>query len=672
MKKVILVILSMIMIMILTTFSYASSYQVKYEKYTAKLEELGIFNATELDIQCTRIEVAVLFVKLLGAEQEALDKKYEHPFIDIPVWGSDYVGYLYHEKLTKGTGANIFGSTDSIQAKSYFTFILRALGYDDTVDDFSWDTSLEFAKEQSLITDSEFQELSNCIFNKNLLAKYTYLALNMPLKDIDITIIEKLMNLNELSLKISDDDLDISNDCMFLNNELYMDADSLFELLGYSTTNYSLYLEAKKEDRILRIYENQKYYFDQDRYMISEYKTISMNKKIYVPIIYFAKIHGYDVDFLKESSRIVFTERLDDNFIERTNYFIELEGTYTVEEIENHLKYASDNFKDLTHLEVIGHSFEGRPLYAMKIGKRSNEKKPCVLLIGNIHAREDYTSMLAMKQIESILVNYYSDGKWGEYNLIDLLNKIDIWFIPLANPDGLNITQFGIEASPNYENLKHMLNVAGDYRWWKANTNGVDLNRNFDDGFWEVKNSYEKKASEDFKGEKPNSEPETIAIQNFCDDILPLMAISYHCYGEIMYWADKFTHSGFSGFDSKIVNSLSKLTGYRVMPICHDPKVFSCGFENWYRTKYNRVAICMELSPGLMTQYIQSPDEDFEELVYDKAKFVSLELASEALSYITEIYDVYYNNILLKSFYTQKDAIDYSNKIENCEVLKID
>lgn len=70
----------------------------KYEYYANKLKEIGVFKGTdsgfELDREPTRIESAVMFVRLLGAELEAMEKKYEHPFTDVPEWATDHVGYL--------------------------------------------------------------------------------------------------------------------------------------------------------------------------------------------------------------------------------------------------------------------------------------------------------------------------------------------------------------------------------------------------------------------------------------------------------------------------------------------------------------------------------------------------------------------------------------------------
>lgn len=198
MKKLIALIL--IITLLTSVISFADTYEVQYKDYADKLKEIGVFKGTitgfELDREPTRIEAAIMFVRLLGAEKEALDKKYKHPFTDVPSWASDYVGYLYHKNLTNGVTTTTFGSTNNIKATSYFTFILRALGYDDKSGDFVWDQSLEFSINNSLISQNDFNELKENAFLRDNVAKISYFALNMPLKDKKTKLIEKLIDLN--------------------------------------------------------------------------------------------------------------------------------------------------------------------------------------------------------------------------------------------------------------------------------------------------------------------------------------------------------------------------------------------------------------------------------------------------------------------------------------------
>ena len=56
----------------------------------------------------TRSEAAVMLVRLLGKEDEALAQSPSHPFTDVPQWASPYVGWLWTNGLAKGVSATTF------------------------------------------------------------------------------------------------------------------------------------------------------------------------------------------------------------------------------------------------------------------------------------------------------------------------------------------------------------------------------------------------------------------------------------------------------------------------------------------------------------------------------------------------------------------------------------
>lgn len=73
----------------------------------------------------------VMLIRLLGKESEANLSEYSHPFEDVPEWGNAYVGYAYEKDLTLGMSEKTFGSHIATTELQFFTFALRALGYDD-------------------------------------------------------------------------------------------------------------------------------------------------------------------------------------------------------------------------------------------------------------------------------------------------------------------------------------------------------------------------------------------------------------------------------------------------------------------------------------------------------------------------------------------------------------
>ena len=75
-----------------------------------------------------------------------------------------------------------------------------------------------------------------------------------------------------------------------------------------------------------------------------------------------------------------------------------------------------------------------------------------MVVISNIHAREYMTAQLCMAQIEHYLKNY--NGKVSGVNVKGVLNKMAIHYIPMANPDGVTISQFGISKIRDKKLLK--------------------------------------------------------------------------------------------------------------------------------------------------------------------------------------------------------------------------
>lgn len=104
----------------------------------AALYELGLFSGSgtlsdgspnfDLDGTATRAQAAVMITRLWGAEQEARSKHYSHPFTDAG-WASDFIGYVYQNKIAYGTSGTLFGSGQQIDAAQFVTLVLRALGY---------------------------------------------------------------------------------------------------------------------------------------------------------------------------------------------------------------------------------------------------------------------------------------------------------------------------------------------------------------------------------------------------------------------------------------------------------------------------------------------------------------------------------------------------------------
>lgn len=130
------------------------------EGLAGALHEFGLFNGTgvnadgfpiySLERESTRQEAVVMLIRLLGKEIEATQCTSHHPFTDVDAWADKYVAYAYSQNIAKGVSANLFGANQSINAQQYITFLLRALGYNDSQGDFSYENVFSFSDEIGL------------------------------------------------------------------------------------------------------------------------------------------------------------------------------------------------------------------------------------------------------------------------------------------------------------------------------------------------------------------------------------------------------------------------------------------------------------------------------------------------------------------------------------------
>ncbi|XP_057376151.1 carboxypeptidase B-like [Daphnia carinata] len=163
-------------------------------------------------------------------------------------------------------------------------------------------------------------------------------------------------------------------------------------------------------------------------------------------------------------------------------------------DIYDYLAYLTDTYPQFVTLIDIGRSYEGRPLYVVRISSAASpDTNPAIWIDAEIHAREWISSALATYIIHQ-LVEVDSNA--------DLWSNVDWYLMPMINPDGYEFTH-----------TKNRL-------WRKSRSRrgkicrGVDLNRNF--GYkWGGLGAGRMPCTEFFRGPAAFSEPETIAVSNF-------------------------------------------------------------------------------------------------------------------------------------------------------------
>ncbi|HHT93825.1 MAG TPA: hypothetical protein GXZ66_10065 [Clostridiaceae bacterium] len=251
-------------------------------------------------------------------------------------------------------------------------------------------------------------------------------------------------------------------------------------------------------------------------------------------------------------------------------------------------------YSEILKVEVFGKSYMGKNLYVVKLGKGSTK----VLVTGTTHARENITTNYIMRTIEEYAISYLNKETYDGYNVYEILNKVTIYYVPLVNPDGLDIVNLLKDPlddpnNPVFGKLDEYSKVT-----WKANARGVDLNKNYPFIFEEVEaiNPTQRFASQDYHGPYPASEPETHAMINLCETNDFQFCINLHSKGKVMFWRDE--GNGVIEGDEKLARLINKKTGYTMYTPTTNPLSYGAAHENWFRYRFKKPAICLELTAG--------------------------------------------------------------------------
>lgn len=208
---------------------------------------------------------------------------------------------------------------------------------------------------------------------------------------------------------------------------------------------------------------------------------------------------------------------------------------------------AADRPAAVVEHRVIGHSVQGRPLHAWRLGEPGRRR---VVLLSTMHGNEPHT-----RQILTSL----RDGR--------AIRGIDLWVVPVVNPDGL---------------ARHS----------RRNAHGVDLNRNFPHDWVDLDGNYES-------GPGPASEPETRAVMAFLRQVRPRRVLSFH---QPLNGVDTDTKD--SGFARRLARALRlPATTLDCGGLCHGT------MTGWYNARFAGAALTIEYAarPPRRRMVVEAP-----------------------------------------------------------------
>ena len=242
---------------------------------------------------------------------------------------------------------------------------------------------------------------------------------------------------------------------------------------------------------------------------------------------------------------------------------------------------------------TIGKSVFGRSIKALSIGNSDST----VLYTAAFHGNERITATILLKFIEELCDAITFDRRLSDVDIKRALKGHSVTFIPLVNPDGCEIALKGeVGCGHKADWVKRLCGKR--FENWKANLRGVDINHNFDAGWQrlhetEQKNGIFGPSAAFFGGTHPHSEPETMALVNFCRNHTVRYVVALHTQGEVIYWDfDNIpTHRG-----RRMAEIFAASSGYAL----DIPNALSLGggFKDWFIASFHRPGFTVELGLG--------------------------------------------------------------------------
>ena len=242
---------------------------------------------------------------------------------------------------------------------------------------------------------------------------------------------------------------------------------------------------------------------------------------------------------------------------------------------------------------VIGKSHCERNIEFLSLGNFENS----ILWACAFHGMEWLTSLVILKFLENICKRIKSKNKIFGIDIEKNLENRGIVIIPCVNPDGVEISLTGYKSAKNFQNLVKKASNNRTFSW-QANAAGVDINHNFNAGWNELKklekeNNILEPSPTRFGGKKPESEPETRALVNFCQKNKFSYAIAFHSQGEEIYWkyGKNIPENSY-----RLAKLFSITSGYKLSS--PEGLAVGGGFKDWFITEFNRPAFTIEIGVG--------------------------------------------------------------------------
>lgn len=240
----------------------------------------------------------------------------------------------------------------------------------------------------------------------------------------------------------------------------------------------------------------------------------------------------------------------------------------------------------------IGKSVMGKDIVTLSVGRGSE-----VLYAAAFHGNESITTQISLRFFENLCSAFADNTDIAGVSVQKALSVNRLTVVPRVNPDGCDISLKGSKACGNFASYLGKL-CSRNFSRFSANARGVDINHNFDAGWRELRelekqNGIYGPAAKRYGGEKPESEPETVALTTLCRKIPFRKVLAFHTQGEVIYW-------DFGGIKVqgayRQAQRFSELSGYALdVPTGLS---FGGGFKDWFIKEFRRPGFTVEFGAG--------------------------------------------------------------------------
>ena len=259
---------------------------------------------------------------------------------------------------------------------------------------------------------------------------------------------------------------------------------------------------------------------------------------------------------------------------------------YTYAHMKDDIGALAQRYQGFLTVQSLGRTADGRDIALCILGSEQAAHK--VLVTAAIHGREHMTALLAMHLVEQTL--YEMQVGAAEYT------DVAFYVLPMLNPDGVTISQLGatgIDHEPLRADVERILSAEGtEDSMWKANANGVDLNRNFPSG-WDTLYA-QGPASARYRGASPLCEDETKAIELLMETVRFDATVSYHSTGSLQYW--QYGQQGdLLARTETLARALYEATGYPLASSETEEYLEGGGLRDWALAQWGIPSVTVEI-----------------------------------------------------------------------------